>query len=260
MIWKPKQGHVDFLLCFSIILVVLHFKCLWINLSEFGAKSKVYVYSHFISFHFIWFPSTDVFRICFGEVLGYLALFKLEFAQFNGCRRTALTRQGLHWTVRATRPALSYWLTGNAEPASLSWQSTCSAHRPCAGTADWNPVSSGLAGALACGTLGAESLLPARLQENPGAGGESTVMEAQSPQDPLGLQLWGFVASSSHWQELISSGTLGSWSCWRRWGKVEGKVEKGEGSFAWLTAEGVCFQRTQERKGLMWKAGFLCLV
>ena len=53
-----------------------------------------------------------------------------------------------------------------------------------------------------------------------GAGGESTVMEAQSPQDPLRLQLWGFVASSSHWPELISSGTSGSRRCWRRWGKV----------------------------------------
>ena len=42
---------------------------------------------------------------------------------------------------------------------------------------------------------------------------------------------------------------------------AEGKgAEKwGEGSCAWLTAEGVSLQRTQERKGLMWKTGFLAV-
>ena len=37
----------------------------------------------------------------------------------------------------------------------------------------------------------------------------------------------------------------------------EGEEKWAEGSCAWLTTEGVCLQRTQERKGLMWKTGFL---
>ena len=40
---------------------------------------------------------------------------------------------------------------------------------------------------------------------------------------------------------------------------AEGKGEEkwGEGSCVWLTSEGVCLQRTQEGKGLMWKTGVL---
>ena len=61
--------------------------------------------------------------------------------------------------------------------------------------------------------------------------------------------LWGPVHAD---RSLVSSGPAGRWRCWgKRWGKWA------EGSCTWLTAEGVCLQRSQEGKGLMWKTGFL---
>ena len=53
--------------------------------------------------------------------------------------------------------------------------------------ADWSPVSSGPIGALACGMLGGESLLPAWASRQPE--GELMLTEAESPQDPLRFQL-----------------------------------------------------------------------
>ena len=49
-------------------------------------------------------------------------------------------------------------------------------------------------GTSVCGTLRGESLLPAQASRQPE--GELLLMEARSPQDLLGFQLWSCVVSS----------------------------------------------------------------
>ena len=55
--------------------------------------------------------------------------------------------------------------------------------------ADWSPVSSGPIGALACGMLRGESLLPAWASRQPE--GELMLTEAESPQDPTEVSALG---------------------------------------------------------------------
>ena len=189
----------------------------------------------------MWFPSKCFVSILKSWVI-WLYLNRNLHSLMDSAELLSCGQASTELWVQLGQSAFSYCLAGNAEPASLSWLEL-SLLRTRWGFGLWK----------ALGPAVSQASRKTRQEGRAGREGELTLMEAQSPQDPLGLQLWVLVVSSSCWQELVSSGPSGSWSCWRRWGKV-GR------SFLCMAVEGVCLQRTQERRSLMWKTGFLCLV